>query len=258
MKKNGFTIAEALIVLGIIGIISILTIPTFISGQRKNMYASFLNIAVSNFNTAMNSLILQEGVDNLLETKAWQDISEEELLAASSSETIREAFQNNLRSALKIVSTPQEDEDNQINYVTSSGDTYDLKIENTKPARFIAKNGVEYKILINNTISATPKISEASALENNIHYTQKAADVYIDINGESSPNIIGRDLFRYELGANGKLYPFGSRDYCFYNSITNDGSLPDENTVNTCMTKEETEDERRAAYLMNNGYKMDY
>ena len=43
-------------------------------------------------------------------------------------------------------------------------------------------------------------------------YYTNAADVYIDVNGKSAPNTYGRDLFGFQVGENGVLYPQGGRD----------------------------------------------
>lgn len=250
MKKNGFTISEALIVLAIIGIISVLSIPTFISGQRKNAYSNILNIAVSNFNSAMNTLIMQEGVDNLFETSAWRRI-EDTGLSIDSNGDIIDNFKNNINSALKIVSNPNE----TTTYTTPNGRDYEFEFGDSQPARFITKNGVEYLFYIDPVLFDSPPKSETEALSANTHYTHKAADVYIDINGSASPNIIGRDLFRYELDAKGTLYPYGGTDYNFYYDIVD----PDDIQTRCRQNSNDSRDKDYcAAYLMNNGYNMDY
>ena len=50
-----------------------------------------------------------------------------------------------------------------------------------------------------------------------------AAEVVIDVNGKSSPNVIGRDIFKFYLGSNGILYPVGGKDYCnvIFNALKN-------------------------------------
>ncbi len=40
MKKKGFTLAEILITLGIIGIVAAMTIPTLISNYKKKEYST--------------------------------------------------------------------------------------------------------------------------------------------------------------------------------------------------------------------------
>ena len=74
MKKSGYTVAEAIITMAIIGVVASLTIPTFISSYKKNTYANTLSSAVSDFENAMQMIMVKDGVDDLLDTKAWNAI----------------------------------------------------------------------------------------------------------------------------------------------------------------------------------------
>ena len=117
------------------------------------------------------------------------------------------------------------------------------------PVRFTTKNGYEYQIFIND-ISKDTAISESDMLENGSNYFNKAAEVGIDVNGEKGPNIVGRDYFRFELGNDGRLYPFGGNDYCAYNGVEYT------DVTEKCVT--DLDGSYCAAHLMQNGYKMDY
>ena len=77
-----------------------------------------------------------------------------------------------------------------------------------------------------------------------------AARVLIDVNGDSLPNIIGRDLFWYELGTDGRLYPHYGKDFCAFSG--NSCGVP----KTKCAI--EKDGEYCSAYLKENGYKMDY
>ena len=46
--------------------------------------------------------------------------------------------------------------------------------------------------------------------------------IEVDINGDNEPNRWGRDYYRFVLGQDGFVYPFGGRDYQIYTT----GSLP--------------------------------
>lgn len=227
MKKSGFTIAETLIVLAVIGIIAMLTMPTYIANQRKKMYAKTLQVAVVNFQTAMTNLISKEGVDDLLETTAWK--KDEKIFVA------------NIGKVLGVLSFDK----NASSYLPLAGTGDKINIADT--INITTKNGVEYKI--NKNIEENKK-SEQETLMNNLNYTNKAATVYIDINGKVSPNIVGRDLFKFDLAVNGLLYPVGSADYNYYNDI--EASDPGTECVKKLVG------DYCAAYLMNNGYNMDY
>lgn len=60
MKLNGFTLAEVLITLGIIGIVAALTMPALIANSKKTEYSSKLK----KFYSVMNQAILMSEQDN--------------------------------------------------------------------------------------------------------------------------------------------------------------------------------------------------
>jgi len=82
----------------------------------------------------------------------------------------------------------------------------------------------------------------------------KAAEVYIDINGSKKPNMWGRDSFRYVLGTDGHLYPYGGKDWAIYNGAA---TYSPSNTKTACVVNK-NDGQRCSAYLAENGYNMDY
>ena len=71
MKKRGFTLAEVLITLGIIGVVAALTAPSLIINSRNEANAAKLATAMSNVENAFTSAIIKENVDSLTETSFW-------------------------------------------------------------------------------------------------------------------------------------------------------------------------------------------
>ena len=112
------------------------------------------------------------------------------------------------------------------------------------------KNEVTYLIYINNLVEDSASMLEQVALAAGTNLTEKVADVLIDVNAAASPNIIGRDIFYYVLGSDGRLYPEYGHDFCVYNEEEY------EDVGKKCVTDQEGK--ACGAYLMNNGYRMDY
>ena len=256
MRKLGFTVAEIIITMAIIGIVSALSMPTFISSYRKQSYANTLATAISNFETAMSTMLVKEGVDDLLDTQAWGN-AEFSLLGeveaaegenqddvnAENNEKIKR-FMFDIGRTLKIIDLGEN-----ILYKALSTPNAVANLSFGTPVSFLSKGGVEYKIEISNIDRGLAK-SENDMLTQNCNYINKAADVGIDINGAKGPNILGRDYFRFELGTDGHLYPFGGRDYCIYNEEDY------QDVTEKCVA--DLDGNYCAAYLMQNGYKMDY
>ena len=247
MRKIGFTIAESLITLAIIGIVATLILPVFTSKYRKQVYSASLSSAVSNFDNAMSLLMTNECVDSLLNTKAWNSIySDGEYSLDATSDAVKiKAFMSEISKTLPINGYTTD----TAYYKTLAAPTSSITVSFGAPVRFKAKSGVEYMIYIVDVKKSNEK-SESDIVAQGGNYTNQAAEVYIDINGEASPNVIGRDYFRFELGTDGHLYPYGGLDWYVYNNKTYES--PKTKCVN------DKNGYYCAAYLAEDGYKMDY
>lgn len=247
MKSNGYTIAETVITLAIIGVVAALTIPAFVANYRKQTYASSLSNAVTNFENAMTTMMMQEGVNDLFDTKAWKSIESSgnyKLTMQSSSETI-ENFMNSLNTKLSI----EGYETTKLSYKNFSNSNSSTSVSYGRPIRFQTKGGVEYAIYIDNVSKSKAK-KEIEMLAKNCNYLNKAATVNIDLNGAKKPNLQGRDFFLFELGTDGILYPKYSRDW----AVFHDYSYTSPQTE--CVVNKNGD--YCGAYLRLNGYKMDY
>lgn len=62
-KKSGFTLAEVLITLGIIGVVAAMTIPTLLNQTNDAEYKTGLKKAISSLNQAITMNVALEGTD---------------------------------------------------------------------------------------------------------------------------------------------------------------------------------------------------
>ena len=92
--RKGFTLAEILVTLAVIGVVSALTIPTFTDSYNKKVWAKSLAPAISDFETAMGTMMMKEGANTIFETKAWSELSNEKLNANVSDGIIEDFVKN--------------------------------------------------------------------------------------------------------------------------------------------------------------------
>ena len=272
--KKGFSLAEVLITLAVVGVIAALTIPTIVNEHKKKVWVNSMVVAMSDFENAMTAMIMKENTDTIFDTKAWRDLNEVDLKYESESEQVN-TFMYNVGKVLPLTSWGKP------------ADYYplkkDVRVRNLNPTikmdavrasladnylMFASKKGPAYGLYI----YATPEsydsggttITEQDVINRGTDFFQVAGQVVIDINGKQLPNTIGRDIFHFYLGQNGKLYPMGSKDHClrqnnnptcgkhWSNTLTMPFGCPDDVrqaaiVVNTC-----------AARIIEKGYKMDY
>lgn len=243
MKRKAYTIAEAMVTMAIVGIVASLTIPSFVAAYRKHIYANSLATAVANFETGMTMMMAKEGVDDLLDTEAWKVINNS--MTNSSSSTVIKEFRKNINKTLPVA----EYKTAEIKYSSLASPASSPNLVSGKPVRFPTKNGVEYMLHISGVSKANEK-DEATSYSSGSNFLNKAGEVYIDINGDNEPNIQGRDWFRYDLGTDGRLYPYGGKDSCIYRGMGYTSPKT------KCVTNKDGH--YCGAYLKENGYKMDY
>lgn len=234
MKKKAFTIAEILITLGIIGVVAALTLPLLTEDSQKKVYANKLSAAVSDFENAMTTMLEKEGKDMLQLTPAWTGSFLTELNKTMPHKTS------------KIGALARK------NLNKSNGNAFpsDNNFRNHK--------GAIFSVVITEKYKSLGTIKESVAMANGCTITSIAADVYIDVNGESKPNIWGRDTFRYVLSNDGHLYPYGGKDWTIYSNIVNGSTTEYKSTTPKTQCVDNKNGDYCAAYLANNGYKMDY
>ena len=214
MKKRGFTLAEVLITLGIIGVVAALTAPALVTSSRNEANAAKLSVVVSNLENAFHNAIIQEDANNLYGTSMWANGA----ISSTSIDTKQSAFAGNLGRYM-ILSGFKNSSNSymgtiQFHQMTNTGGVDATGITNlpsTQPCIAIeTKSGAIIYIA-----TFAPNVTEtarSNAIKAGSSYYTKAAEVFIDVNGKNAPNTYGRDVFAFQLGENGVLYPYGGKD----------------------------------------------
>lgn len=234
MKKYGFTLAEILIVLGLIGIVAALTTPTLIANIRNNANATRLSATVSTLENAFTTMLAKEDVDSenlLFDTDAWREFGGD-----------KAGFAGAIGNYMQLEGFREFSSSNDIkNYYGEGKGPFILNQNGSKNpavndrlARYfietnnnlananhslILKNGAIVFLIINNQDGQKTDEEEEAILAAGGGITSIAADIWIDVNGAAAPNTMGKDIFGFYLGKNGKLYPLGGRSVAVYESI---------------------------------------
>jgi len=171
MKKlKAFTLVEVMIVLGIIGVVAAITIPTL---NVKTEEARFIAQLHKANNTLQNAIKLAALDNDNLPVNHWASVS-----AATSNEEKKIAIKNTIKSKMNTIN-----DCTNINTCLSSTDyknlkkgitTYLSQYQNLQTYCFMTSDGITYCFLSSGTI-------------------------FVDLNGPQKPNTFGVDSFNFSL-----------------------------------------------------------
>ena len=172
-STHAFTLAEVLVTLGIIGVVSAMTVPTLMQNHQRKTYVTQLHKVYNELNQCLFRYQNDRNAINLTEAGV----------------TSTAALQNVITTYMKVVSTCDSVAApcfaNNYKYISGTGVGSDAYTSSAKS--FVLASGAAIR----------PVYSKPS--------TFKIANFMIDINGQQGPNVAGRDLFFLYLYSNGVL-----------------------------------------------------
>lgn len=189
---NGFTLAEVLITLVIIGIIAVMTIPTLMKNTQKQEFVTALKKAQSTLQNALVSMAKENdsspGDYSFLRTVRFVDELEKVANVIKKCNNSEQCFGTSLRGG-GVYKYPN----NTLTYFTDG-----------RSAVLADGQFVSYCPL--SSSDATYGISDEDK-------SNAIIRIVMDINGNKSPNVVGRDVFYFYV-VNGKgIVPAGSENF---------------------------------------------
>jgi len=170
-KNHAFTLAEVLITLGIIGVVTVLVIPSKIVNYQKQTTVRRLQKTYSALANSTNSAIADYGP-----ITEWE-------VAGSGGRAAEQFADKYILPYLNIEKNcrTKDTQDCEFKYRTTKNGGYVTK--NSSWTRFYLTDGSFITLTIANWSDATgPHIY---------------ADTLIDVNGQNGPNLLNRDIFQY-------------------------------------------------------------
>ena len=168
LRKTAFTLAEVLVTLGIIGVVSAMTVPTLMQNYQRQSYVTQLH-------------------------KVYNELQQASLRYVTD------------RNALNMKEAGMTSTDAAVNFVNTYFKVVNDCGTNATPcfaSEYKRMNGSSMGSLFSN--SNFRKFGIASGASISIHgFPNGNMAVYVDINGPKGPNIIGRDTFPMVLYKNG-------------------------------------------------------
>ncbi len=183
MRKLGFTLAEVLITLVIIGVIAAMTVPTLMNNTNAQEYRSALKKAISATNQALTLHYALEGV-------GAQDYS-----------TADELISNVFNKRMSVISGTGSDEFS--NTTECNGST------------FTTADGIQFCIKDWAVGASDDQTAACNSYNTQPCVSGNNANLWIDVNGKRNPNKMTtssnqpKDIYQAQI-YNQKVVPFGA------------------------------------------------
>jgi len=182
MKKTGFTLAEVLITLGIVGVVSALVLPTFTTKMQTAKVGPRLAKAVAAFEQANIAILEDNQADALTAT---------ELLTDADTYFGPTGLQTHMKGSYNT--------DNHTFY-SADGSAYCVaRISNPNITGTCFSDNEAFSDGLQNEFPHLSMVTDS--------YQRRA--IMIDIDGDNGPNTPARDRFFFQLMDNGSLRPYG-------------------------------------------------
>lgn len=241
MNKKGFTLAEVLITLAIIGIVAAMTIPTLVANFQKTQYVVGLKKAYAEFNQA---LLLMTNDYNCPGDLACTGLLENTgHLLTLMPDAIVKYFKVTKNCGLNA---DQGCMSNHVDFYydgTANNSNYDMDAMGWYS--FMTADGLSFSIqMIDNG-----GINLSKGVTNDMRKVH--GQIVIDVNGPNKgPNFIGRDIFWFFLtnGHGVKIYPVGGADDGWYDTWQNQNACQKANRDSHYCT----------GRIMDEGWQMNY
>jgi type II secretory pathway pseudopilin PulG len=249
-KNLAFTLAEVLITLGVIGVVSAMTIPTLINKCQKVVLAKQAQKEYAMWTQVFKRILADDNTTSLSATEAWSKID------SSYTSDLTSEFWDELGKYVKISPSPY--------HFTKS---YYISDEHSSKNQYFGRpinlpNGAQifnYFFFKNPTQKTDEVCKNIKALGGSM--CNFIAYFVLDVNGDEGPNTSGRDIFWFFISDEGILYPYGGKDYALFGFQTDLASNSIYWKKAYSGTKEQNAKkvgELRAGQLMEEGWKMNY
>ena len=208
-RRVAFTLAEVLITLGIIGIVSAMTIPTLVKNYQERVLVNkakqahaLVNNAVKTYwamNTCYNATCL------FVPNKNGRQVAREFMTVFKGAKLCPDLAEDKLEKHCKKIRIK-----GQLIPGKRNGKYFEADITN-RYSRIVLNNGMVINISANSSCHGTYEqleYDEYGFPTGNSHttpYNGKCGRIYIDTNGTDEPNQFGRDNFAYDVYFDGRV-----------------------------------------------------
>ena len=201
----GFTLAEVLITLGIIGVVAAITLPSLIQKYQKKTYIEGLKVGISILEQGFKAAMADDGVDDLADTTLWKNCDGTNI--PYSSPEWRNKCQPELSKyfkGIKFESVPDMQALGDSSNIMTSTDTCRKLVGKTNKWYYLndkskCRGWKNIAVTLANGMRADMIVGSEGVSYNAGTITA------LDVNGGKAPNTWGRDTFFLRILKDGRV-----------------------------------------------------
>lgn len=247
--NQGFTLAEVLITLGIIGVVAALTLPILIGNYKKTAYVTGLQKAYSVLNNMTKNAMAKDEVSTFIDTDLGQAWNEGYGGADNFENQLRSFFPN----AVEFFKNKYYSQLYCQKQYKNSIDVSNCQYDDRKGLSRVSFNS--NCVLSSDSILYCFRVNRIDPQDGDREFAGSAApftdygfarQIMVDVNGFKRPNQLGRDIFFFAIGAkSGKVVPDGSiavyKDYYVNSASRGCANVSDPRSKKACEAAQEAQ-----------------
>jgi prepilin-type N-terminal cleavage/methylation domain-containing protein len=196
--KIGFTLAEILVTLGVIGVIASMTVPNLIQDAQEAQFKGAWKKTFAEFSQAIKILSMEKSGD-------FKDVFPEGDTATG--------FKNFRNAFLPYLNYTKTCEPNTSGCWHEANEWYNLS-----GVKRIDSYKSHATLILNNGTLASFRLYSSSCNDTRSPNNDNCGNVYFDINGFKGPNKIGKDIYVLRVLRRGNVIPQGTQGDYVYNN----------------------------------------
>lgn len=215
-KLSGFTLAEVLITLGVIGVVAAITIPILINDYKKTQYVTALKKAYTEFNQALKLMAENnDSPDNLIGTDLFDPGTDNNTLGTELVKYFKLAKNCGINTGEGCFAANTNENYDGTSASNDQFDSYNWYY------KFVTMDGIAFAVRNYAADGSSWADCDTNwSLSGVGPMSQTCGEIFIDVNGpQKGPNTLGRDTFRFFItnGRGALLYPSSGSDDNYYN-----------------------------------------
>jgi len=216
MKKNGFTLAEVLITLGIIGVVAALVMPALVNNYRKQALKTGLKKAYSQLSEAAARYQADNGeplsVDGFFKNGVAEEIN------ALINDFVQSYYKDTVYCKYSFSYISGNGCINATNGFVKDHKRY---LDKTRTSTLNTFSNTGQWVLADGSFLMAHLVAQPSGFNYNYEFIMS-----VDVNGAKPPNTWGKDTFVFQL-INGRFVPFGAVGTMYGLPSSPDGIITD-------------------------------